>query len=56
MITSVKISAMALARSPPSVWLTTMIPPYGACRSVASARSQAASSVSALATPQDSYA
>jgi len=52
MITSVKISLIRLARSSPSVWLTMMMPPNGACRSVAYALSQAATSVSALPTPQ----
>ena len=52
MITSVKISAIVLASAPSSVWFTTMIPPNGACRSVAYAFSHASMRLSALATPQ----
>ena len=44
-ITSLKISDMAAAVSPSSGWLTAIIPPYGAWRSVAKAFCQASAKV-----------
>ena len=51
-ITSLKISAMASAQGRSSGWLTTIIPPKGACLSVAKAFSQASRSVLPWAAPQ----
>ena len=50
-ITSLKISAIASAHGKSSVRLTAMMPPNGACRSVANARSQASRKCAPWPTP-----
>jgi hypothetical protein len=51
-MTSLKISATASAQSKSSGRLTAMMPPKGACRSVASAFSQASRNVAPWPAPQ----
>jgi len=50
-MTSLKISAMASAHAPSSVWFTAMMPPNGACLSVANALSHASRRFAPWPTP-----
>ena len=50
-MTSLKISAMAAAHAPSSGWFTAMMPPNGACLSVANALSHASRKFAPWPTP-----
>jgi hypothetical protein len=50
-MTSLKISAMAVAHAPSSGWFTAMMPPKGACLSVANALSHASRRFAPWPTP-----
>jgi len=52
MMTSLKISQIALARSRVTGWLQMMTPPNGACLSVANAFSHASRRSESVPTPQ----